>query len=45
MCGIAGVVRLDGSALAPGALRALKAMTDSMISEFAVSEMLLILTF
>ncbi|MDE7372002.1 MAG: hypothetical protein K2N07_09765, partial [Desulfovibrio sp.] len=32
MCGIAGMVRLDGSGLAPGALRALKAMTDSMIS-------------
>ncbi|WP_165078425.1 MULTISPECIES: asparagine synthase (glutamine-hydrolyzing) [unclassified Desulfovibrio] len=32
MCGIAGMVRLDGGALAPGALRALKAMTDSMIS-------------
>ncbi|MBD5626828.1 MAG: asparagine synthase (glutamine-hydrolyzing) [Desulfovibrio sp.] len=32
MCGIAGVVRLDGGALAPGALMALKAMTDSMIS-------------
>ena len=32
MCGIAGIIRLDGSPLPPSATRALKAMTDSMIS-------------
>ncbi|MDE5879694.1 MAG: asparagine synthetase B, partial [Desulfovibrio sp.] len=30
MCGIAGMVRLDGAALSPGVTRALKTMTDSM---------------
>ena len=30
MCGIAGMVRLDGAELSPGVGRALKAMTDSM---------------
>lgn len=30
MCGIAGILRLDGSPLPPGVGRALKAMTDSM---------------
>lgn len=30
MCGIAGILRLDGGALPPGTGRALRAMTDSM---------------
>lgn len=30
MCGIAGIMRLDGATLSPGAGRALKAMTDCM---------------